>query len=80
METGHRAASKSGSDAGWAEWYARALVRDLEKLLPRRWTIPALSAELRRAEAERQAQQPGMDPNQYYAKWLLLRVAQGETS
>jgi hypothetical protein len=54
------------------------LVRDFERLLPRGWTVLALAAELRRAEAERQAQQPDMNSNQYYAKWLLIRVMQGE--
>jgi hypothetical protein len=49
-------------------------------LLPRGWTFPALAAELRRAETERQAQQPDMDSNQYYAEWLLVRVERGETS
>jgi hypothetical protein len=80
VQTAHRASGKSREDTDWAEWYARALVRDLEKLLPRGWTIPALAAELRRAEAERRVQQPGMDSTQYYAEWLLVRVDRGETS
>jgi hypothetical protein len=79
VQTAYRATGKSWPDAGWAEWYARALVRDLERLLPRGWTIPGLGAELRRAEAERRAQQPGMDSSQYYADWLLVRVERGET-
>jgi hypothetical protein len=80
VQTAHRAAGKNRADVGWAEWYARALVADLERLLPRAWTVASLAAELRRAETERQTQQPGMDSSQYYAKWLLTRVAQGETS
>jgi hypothetical protein len=79
VQTAHRAAMKSPTDAGWAEWYAGALVSDLERLLPRGWTVPTLAAELRRAEAERRAQQPGMDSSQYYAEWLLVRVERGET-
>ena len=79
VQTAHRAAMKSPTDGCWAEWYARALVSDLERLLPRGWTVPTLAAELRRAEAERRAQQPGMDPSQYYAEWLLVRVERGET-
>jgi hypothetical protein len=78
VQTAHRAAGKTGADTDWAEWYARALVRDLERLLPQGWTIPALAAELRRAEAERRVQQPGMDSSQYYAEWLLVRVERGE--
>jgi hypothetical protein len=80
VQTAYRVTAKSRADADWAEWYARALVRDLERLLPRGWTIPALASELRRAEAERQAQQPGMDSARYYAEWLLVRVERGETS
>jgi hypothetical protein len=79
VQTAHRAASKSQADAGWAEWYARALVSDLERLVPRGWTVPTLAAELQRAEAERQAQQPGMDSTRYYAEWLLVRTERGET-
>jgi hypothetical protein len=79
VQTAHRAAMKSPMDAGWAEWYAGALVSDLERLLPRGWTVPTLAAELRRAEAERRAQQPSMDSTRYYAEWLLVRTDRGET-
>ncbi|HZA98032.1 MAG TPA: hypothetical protein VE399_04590 [Gemmatimonadales bacterium] len=81
VRTAHRATAKrrQETETDWAEWYARALVRDLERLLPRGWTVPALRAELRRAEAERRAQQPGMDSSQYYAEWLLVRIDRGET-
>jgi hypothetical protein len=43
-------------------------------------TIAGLAAELRRAEAERQAQQPDMDSTLYYPEWLLVRVERGEIS
>ena len=37
-----------------------------------------LATAAERAEAERQAQQPAMDPAEYYAEWLLVRVERDE--
>jgi hypothetical protein len=65
-------------DPSWPEWYAHAMVEDLRHLLPRAWTLQTIAAELRRAEAERQTQQPGMNPAKYYAEWLLVRVERDE--
>jgi hypothetical protein len=59
-------------------WYARELVADLSAMLPGRWTVETVAAELRRAETEREEQQPHMDPATYYAEWLAVRTERGE--
>jgi hypothetical protein len=74
----HRRAVEGLEDAEWAKWYARELLADLTAVLPGRWTVEAVAAELWRAEAEREAQRPHMDPATYYAEWLAIRAERGE--
>jgi hypothetical protein len=78
VQAARRQVVGDADDPSWPEWYAHALVEDLRQLLPRAWTPETVAAELRRAEAERQAQQPAMDPAAYYAEWLLVRVERDE--
>jgi hypothetical protein len=78
IQEAHRRAVEGSEDAEWAVWYARELVADLSAMLPGRWTVERVAVELRRAETEREEQQPHMDRATYYAEWLVVRTERGE--